>query len=157
MNISPVHQKIANFITKKPIQSILRYADKDPAIFQSATVFAMSSILRPATIMATPATTDEMKKDRLYSASKSVASGVTDLLFSLALFMPANRGINNLTRRLFDNPKSPLYQDKVACKMYRNITNRALKIAVVPIIAFLNFRYVKDIANLMTGGKNGNK
>lgn len=157
MSISPVHQKIANFIIKKPVQSILRYADKNPAIFQSVTIFTMSSIIRPATIMATPAPTEERKKDRLYSASKSIASGITDLLFSLALFTPANKGINKLTRKLFDNPKSPIYQDKIACKMYRNLTNRALKIAVVPVIAFFNFRYVKDIAKLITGGKNENK
>lgn len=158
MPISPVmYERIAKFISTKPMQKVIRYADKNPALFQSGTIFAMSSILRPMAIMSTPADTDSAKKDRLYSASKSIASGITDLLFSIALFVPANKGINKFTRKLFDNKKSILYQDKLACKMYRNLLNRALKIATVPIVAFLNFRYVKDIANLITGGKNENK
>ena len=103
MSIKPIngYDRIAKFIASKPMQAIIRCADKNPAIFQSATVFTMSSILRPTAIMATPAKTDEMKKDRLYSASKSIASGVTDLVFSTALFLPLNKGINKVSEKLF--------------------------------------------------------
>ena len=50
---------------------------------------------------------------------------------------------------MFDNSKSLLYHDQKACKMYKNLTNRSLKIAVVPIIAYLNFKYLKNIANFI--------
>ena len=35
-------------------------------------------------------------------------------------------------------------------KMYKNLVNRGLKIAVVPIIAYLNFKYLKNIANFIS-------
>ena len=45
--------------------------------------------------------------------------------------------------------------------MYKNLLNRGLKIAVVPIIAWLNFKYLKDIATFINTkilrGKNENK
>lgn len=159
MSINPIngYDRIAKFIASKPVQSVIKYADKNPAIFQSATVFAMSSIVRPATIMVTPAKNADMEKDRLYSASKSVASGITDLAFSTALFLPLNKGINNLSKKLFEDKKSLLHADEKACKMYKNLLNRGLKIAVVPIIAYLNFRYIKDIAKMMTKGKDKNE
>ena len=151
MTINPigVYDKIAKFIAKKPIQKIIRYADKNPALFQSATVFTTASMLRPMAIMGVPATTEDRKKDNLYSASKSIASGITDLGFSTALFLPANKGIDKISKTLLNNPKALLYQDEKACKMYKNLTNRSLKIAVVPIIAYLNFKYLKNIATFI--------
>lgn len=163
MAIKPVngYDRIAKFISSKPVQSVVRFADKNPALFQSATVFTAASVLRPATIMGTPAKTKERHIDNLYSASRSVASGITDLAFSTALFLPANKGINKLSDKLFNNPKSAIYQDVKACKMYKNLLNRGLKIAVVPIIAWLNFKYLKDIATFINTkilrGKNENK
>lgn len=156
MKVSPFHYTIANIIQKKPVQSIIRYADKNPAIFQSGTVFAMSSILRPVTIMGTPASSENMKKDRLYSASKSIASGITDLLFSTLLFLPFNKVVDTFTRKLYENKQSILHNDKKACKMYKNLLNRSLKIGVVPVIAYLNFRYVKDIARIIMGKGGSN-
>ena len=152
MAINPLngYDRIAKFIASKPVQKIIRFADKNPALFQSATVFATASLFRPATIMGTPAKTEDRRKDNLYSASKSVASGITDLAFSTALFIPANKGINKISDKMFQNPKSLLYQDAKACKMYKNLVNRGLKIAVVPIIAYLNFKYLKNIANFIS-------
>ena len=114
MTIQPVgiYEKIAKFIAKKPVQKIIRYADKNPALFQSATVFTTASVLRPMAIMGVPASTEDRQKDNLYSASKSIASGVTDLAFSSALFIPANKGINKISDAMFDNSKSLLYHDQ---------------------------------------------
>lgn len=152
MTIKPVgiYEKIAKFIAKKPVQKIIRYADKNPALFQSATVFTTASVLRPMAIMGVPASTEDRKQDNLYSASKSIASGITDLAFSSALFIPANKGINKISDKMFESSKSLLYHDQRACKMYKNLTNRSLKIAVVPIIAYLNFKYLKNIANFIS-------
>ena len=159
MAINPVngYDKIAKFITKKPIQTIIRNADKNPALFQSGVIFTMASIVRPATIGITPAKTEADKQDRLYSACKSIASGVTDLGFSSLLFIPANKAINKLSDNLAKDKKSIIYNDIKATKMYKTLLNRGLKIAVVPIIAFLNFRYLKNIADFLTGKKNENK
>jgi len=152
--INPVngYERIAKFLASKPMQKIIRYADKNPALFQSATVFTTASLLRPMTIMGTPAKTEDRKKDNLYSASKSVASGITDLAFSTALFIPANKAINKISDKAFADSKSIIFNDAKACKMYKNLMNRGLKIAVVPIIAYLNFKYLKKIAGFINKG-----
>lgn len=144
------YERVANFIASKPVQKVIRYADKNPALFQSATVFTTASVLRPVTILGTPAKTEDGRQDNLYSASKSIASGVTDLAFSTALFVPANKAIDKFSDKLYNNPKSEIFQNEKACKMYKNLTNRGLKFATIPIIAYLNFRYVKNIANFVT-------
>lgn len=151
MPINPIsnYDKIANFIASKPVQKVVRYADKNPALFQSATVFTTASLLRPMTIMGTPASTEDRRKDNLYSASRSFASGVTDLAFSTALFVPANKGINKLSTKIFNDKKSLMFQDVKTCKMYQNLLNRGLKLAVIPVIAYLNFKYLKNIANFI--------
>ncbi len=150
--INPIngYGRIAKIISSKPVQKIIRYADKNPALFQSATVFTTASLLRPMTILGTPAKTEDRRQDNLYSASKSVASGVTDLAFSTALFIPANKAINKMSEKAFKNPKSDIFQNEKARKMYKNLMNRGLKLAVIPIIAYLNFKYVKNIANFIT-------
>lgn len=165
MSITPVnnYDKIAKIIASKPIRKVIEYADKNPALFQSATVFTTASLLRPMTIMGTPAKTEDRRKDNLYSASKSVASGITDLAFSTALFVPANKAINKISDKAFENKESILYQDIKACKMYKNLLNRGLKLAVIPIIAYLNFKYLKNIASFINnkiiarGNNNENK
>lgn len=163
--IKPVntYSKIANFFANKNVQKIFKYAEKNPALFQSGTVFMSASILRPMTLLSSPAKTEERRKDNLYSSSRSIASGVTDLGFSSMLFLPTNKAINKIGDKCFNNKKSLLYNDLKACKMYKNILNRGLKIAVIPIIAYLNFKYLTNIANGINSiigvkkGKNENK
>lgn len=164
MAIRPInnYDRIAKFISSKPMQKVIRYADKNPALFQSATVFTSASLLRPMTIMGTPAKTEDRRKDNLYSASRSFASGVTDLVFSTALFLPANKAINKLSEKSFNDKKSLMFQDIKTCKMYKNLLNRGLKLAVIPVIAYLNFKYLKNISNfindkILARGKNENK
>lgn len=164
MSINPIsgYDKVAKIIASKPVRKIIEYADKNPALFQSATVFTTASLLRPITIMGTPAKTEDRIKDNLYSASKSIASGITDLAFSTALFVPANKAIGKISDKAFENKNSILYQDTKACKMYKNLLNRGLKLVVVPIIAYLNFKYLKNIASFINNkiiarGENENK
>lgn len=164
MTINPInnYDRIAKFISSKPMQKIIRYADKNPALFQSVTVFTSASLLRPMTIMGTPAKTEDRRKDNLYSASRSFASGVTDLAFSTSLFLPANKAINKLSEKAFNDKNSLMFQDIKTCKMYKNLLNRGLKLAVIPIIAYLNFKYLKNISNfindkILARGKNENK
>lgn len=164
MSINPIsgYDKVAKIIASKPVRKIIEYADKNPALFQSATVFTTASLLRPITIMGTPAKTEDRRKDNLYSASKSIASGITDLAFSTALFVPANKAIGKISDKAFENKNSILYKDTKACKMYKNLLNRGLKLAVIPVIAYLNFKYLKNIANFITNkiiarGENENK
>ena len=151
------YDKIARLITKTPIQAIIRKADKNPALFQSGVVFTMASIIRPATINITPAKTEADKQDRIYSACKSIASGITDLVFSTLLFVPANKAIDKFTENLIKDINSSIFNDINAAKMYKTLLNRGLKIATIPMIAFFNFRYLKSIVNFLTGKKNENK
>jgi len=146
------YQKTANFIEKSPkTQKILKFADSSPSLFNSTIVFGLATILRPSTILLMSNDTDkDSRKDSLYSASKSIASGICDMGFSLAVFLPLNKLIDKSTRLLFDNKNNlTYYKNKEACSAWKSIVNRGAKISLLPIISYLNFKYIKDIATFI--------
>lgn len=52
INTIKTSKKIANFIEKSPkTQKILRFADKNTALFNSTIVFGLATVLRPSTIL----------------------------------------------------------------------------------------------------------
>ena len=154
MKINNNYVKIANFIERSPkTQKVLRFADKNPAIFQSSCVFALTTVLRPASIMAIPSKTKDGKADAKYSSARSIATGVVDLVTSTAIFVPLNKAIDSSTRKLFEVKNSVFYHHKENCSAFKSLFNRGTKIMVLPLIAFLNFHYVKKIADILFRGK----
>lgn len=153
-------QKVANFIEKGPkIQKILRFADKNPSLFNSSCVFILASVLRPSTILLTSNKKEDKKQDALYSAAKSITSGFVDIISSLAIFVPLNKYIDSSTRKLFNSPNVKTYfKNKEACSAWKSIANRCSKIMLIPIISYLNFKYVKVLVDKMRKvSENSNK
>lgn len=151
------YKKIARVVSKKPISNILKFSDDNPALFQSAIVFTSASILRPMTLLSSPAKTPERRVDNLYSSSRSIASGAVDLAFSSLLFVPINKAINKLGNKLINSNKSYLFNNQKATKLYKNILNRSLKFATIPVVAYLNFKYLKDISKVINKYAIGKK
>lgn len=151
-------KKIANFIEKSPkTQKILRFADQNPALFNSSCVFALASVLRPSTILLTSDKSEDKRQDAIYSSAKSITSGFVDLTTSLAIFLPLNKVIDNSTRKLFNNPKiSTYFQNKEACSAWKSISNRSAKILLLPVISYFNFKYVKVLVDKMRGKLENN-
>ena len=151
-------QKVANFIEKSPkTQKILRFADKNPSLFNSSCVFILATCLRPSTMILTSGKDEDKKQDALYSAAKSITSGFVDLTTSLAIFLPLNKLIDKSTRKLFNNKNiSTYFQNKEACSAWKSIANRGAKIALLPIISYFNFKYVKVLVDKMRN-KNEHK
>ena len=151
-------QKVANFIEKSPkTQKILRFADHNPALFNSVIVFGLASVLRPSTILLTSSKAEDKKEDAIYSAAKSITSGFVDLTTSLAIFLPLNKIIDSSTRKLFNNKNiSTYFQNKEACSAWKSVANRSAKIALLPIISYFNFKYVKVLVDKMRN-KNEHK
>lgn len=143
--------KIANFIEKsKRTQKILMFFDKNPSLANSVCVFGLASILRPSTILLTSDKSEDKKQDAIYSASKSITSGFVDLTSSLLIFIPLNKYIDNSTRKLFNNKNIKTYfQNKEACSTWKSVFNRVAKIALLPIISYFNFKYVRVVVDKM--------
>lgn len=161
MQINPIKnnnfsQKISNFIEKSPkTQKILRFADHDPSLFNATVVFGLATILRPSTILLTSDKSEDKKQDAIYSAAKSITSGIVDLTTAIAIFIPLNKAIDASTRKLFNNKNiSTYFQNKEACSAWKSIANRGTKILLLPIISYFNFKYVRALVDKMR--KNGN-
>ena len=154
MKISAV--KVVNFIERsKRTQKILMFFDKNPSIANSAYIFILASVLRPSTILLTSDKSEDKKQDAIYSAAKSITSGVVDLVTSIAIFIPFNKAIDASTRKLFNNKNiSTYFQNKEACSTWKSIVNRGTKILILPIISYFNFKYVRTLVDKMR--KNGN-
>lgn len=150
-------QKVANFIEKSPkTQKILRFADKNPSLFNGVCVFFLASTIRPSTILLTSNKTEDKRQDAIYSAAKSITSGFVDLISSIAIFLPLNNLIDKSTRKLFNDDKVKTYfQNKEACSAWKSIANRSAKIIALPLIAYFNFKYVRTLVDRM--GRNENK
>lgn len=159
INAIKTSQKIANFIEKSPkTQKILRFADKNPSLFNAGIVFGLATVLRPSTILLTRSKNEDNRQDAIYSSAKSIASGCIDLLTALLVFIPLNKYIDKSTRKLFNNKNIKTYfQNKEACSAWKSIANRGCKIAMLPIISYLNFKYVKNIVDKMRKNDKQNR
>ena len=156
MKINPIKnnnfsQKVSNFIEKSPkTQKILRFADKNPSLFNATVVFGLATCVRPSTMILTSGKSEDKKQDAIYSAAKSITSGFVDLITALIIFIPFNKIIDKSTRKLFNNPNIKTYfQNKEACSAWKSIANRVAKILLLPAIAYFNFKYVKILVDKM--------
>ena len=121
-------------------------------LVQGVTVFLLASLLRPTVILGIPT---KNKADNKYSAVRSCISGVLDLATSLLIFLPLNKILQKSNKYLKELPNS-VYKNKAALDSFNNLTTRCVKFAVLPIVSYLNFKYLKPIADKI-GNKNANK
>ena len=142
--------KIANFINhSKTTQKVLRAVSDNPALASAATSFVFASGLRPAAQGILPIKNNEDKK---YTIASSVATGVTELLFSGAVFVRLNKGIQSISKKLYSSTKNTIYKENpLLLRQFKSLNSRFMKLASLPFTSWLRFAAVTPFVKLLFG------
>jgi hypothetical protein len=136
-------QKISNFINKNnKAQALLRKVSKNPAFFSVVSSFAISTTIRPISIMGMPMKDKDNKK---YSIASSVAAGLTELIAAFMLFVPLNKHIEKTSKVLWGSPNTIFYDNNMLMRKYKSVNNRVVKILLMPIISLFRFALVAPL------------
>ena len=148
--------KIADFINhSKVTQKILRSVSDNPALASAGISFVAASIIRPFGQAALPIKDD---KDKKYTIASSIATGVTDLLFAAAIFIPANKLIQKTSKELYSSTKNTIYKENSQLlRSYKSLSNRFLKVLTLPGTSWLRFAMVAPFVKLLFGKKGPTK
>jgi len=147
-NIKPnIYQRLANKIEKSPrLQNILKKVDSNPSLANGMFVCATAVLLKPTTIMAIPTKDKDSKEDAIYSSAKSIGTGFVDLAIAYLLFVPINKHLDKVGRKIFNEADSVYFHNKERCSAYKSIFNRVAKIALLPIFAWAKFAFITPLA-----------
>lgn len=148
--------KIANFINNsKTTQKVLRAVSDNPALASAGVAFVASSMLRSTAQAALPI---KNKEDKRYTIASSIATGITELALSAAIFIPANKFIQNTSKALYSSTKNTIYKENpTLLRSFKSLSNRFLKIGVMPATAWLRFAAIAPLVKLMFGKKKEEK
>ena len=140
--------KIAAWINNsKTTQKVLRAVSDNPALASAATSFVFASGLRPAAQGVLPIKNNEDKK---YTIASSVATGVTELLFAGALFVPLNKGIQSMSKKLYSSTKNTIYKENpLLLRQFKSLNSRFMKLASLPFTSWLRFAAVAPFVKLL--------
>lgn len=140
--------KIANFINNsKTAQKVLRAVSDNPAIASAGVSFIAASILRPSAQGVLPI---KDKKDRAYTIASSVATGVTELALASCIFIPANKAIQKTSKALYSSTKDSIYrQNPLLLRQFKSLTNRFLKLGLLPATSWLRFAAVAPFVKIL--------
>lgn len=140
--------KIADFINRsKTTQKVLRAVSDNPALASAGVSFIFASVLRPTAQGILPI---KDKKDKAYTIASSVAAGVTELGFAAAIFMPANKIIQNTSKALYSTEKNTIYKENpLLLRRYKSLSNRFLKLGLLPLTSWLRFAAVGPFVKLL--------
>lgn len=159
--------KIASFINNSKVtQKILRAVSDNPALASAGVSFVAATILRPSAQGVLPI---KDKKDKAYTIGSSVATGVTELALATAIFIPANKAIQKVSKQLYSSSKDTIYKENnLLLRQFKSLSNRFLKLGLLPVTSWLRFAAVapfvkllfrkdKDIVDSTKGDKVGGK
>ena len=148
--------KIAAWINNsKSVQKVLRAVSDNPALASAGVAFVAASILRPAAQGVLPI---KNKEDKKYTIASSVATGVTELLFAGALFIPLNKGIQNMSKKLYSSTKNTIYKENpLLLRQFKSLNSRFMKLASLPFTSWLRFAAVAPFVKLLFGKKEEEK
>lgn len=159
--------KIASFINNSKVtQKILRAVSDNPALASAGVSFVAAAILRPSAQGVLPI---KDKKDKAYTIGSSVATGVTELALAAAIFIPANKAIQKVSKQLYTSSKDTIYKENnLLLRQFKSLSNRFLKLGLLPVTSWLRFAAVapfvkllfrkdKDIVDSTKGDKVGGK
>lgn len=159
--------KIASFINNSKVtQKILRAVSDNPALASAGVSFVAAAILRPSAQGVLPI---KDKKDKAYTIGSSVATGVTELALATAIFIPANKAIQKVSKQLYSSSKDTIYKENnLLLRQFKSLSNRFLKLGLLPVTSWLRFAAVapfvkllfrkdKDIVDSTKGDKVGGK
>lgn len=140
--------KIARFINNSKVtQKVLRAVSDNPALASAGVSFVAASILRPSAQGVLPI---KDKKDRAYTIGSSVATGVTELALSTAIFIPANKTIQKVSKQLYSSSKDTIYKENnLLLRQFKSLSNRFLKLSILPLTSWLRFAAVAPFVKLL--------
>ena len=140
-------KRVAKYIaSNKRAQNVLKYASTNTSLFNSMFVFGIAMILKPVSIFYTPTPED----DKRYGIARSLSTGIADLGIAALVFIPLNKAIRKAGDKLYKS-KGTIYHDNAKkISQYKSLFNRGFKIALLPLLAFSKFFFIKPIINIAT-------
>lgn len=148
-------EKIAGWINNsKFAQSMLKSVNKNPAMYSATASFVLAGVARPALIGVMPF---KEKKDKQYSQASAVAAGLVELASSAALFLPLTGCLKKASDNLYKANGTIFKDNAKACRQFKSVTNRGIKLLSLIPISLLRFSLVKPIVNSCFGRKNESK
>lgn len=140
--------KIARFINNsKTTQKVLRAVSDNPALASAGISFAVASLIRPATQSILPI---KDEKDKKYTIASSVATGVTELAFATAIFIPANKLIQKTSKQLYSTAKDTVYKENpMLLRQVKSLSSRFLKLGLLPATSWLRFAAVAPFVKFL--------
>lgn len=140
--------RIASFINNSKVtQKILRAVSDNPALASAGVSFVAATILRPSAQGILPI---KDKKDKAYTIGSSVATGVTELALATAIFIPANKAIQKVSKQLYSSSKDTIYKENnLLLRQFKSLSNRFLKLGLLPVTSWLRFAAVAPFVKLL--------
>ena len=142
--------RIASFINNsKTTQRVLRAVSDNPALASAGIAFVAASIFRPSMQYALPI---KDKKDKAYTVASSVATGVTELALSAAIFIPANKLIQKTSKQLYSTTKNTIFKENPEIlRSYKSLSNRFLKLGLLPLTSWARFAAIAPFVKFLFG------
>lgn len=145
---------IDKFLKSKGGLKILKLADINPTLFSLGIATAVSTTLRPATLMVVPGA---KKEDKKYAAIKSIISAIVTLATQGLIFYPLGVAMKKLGEKADSAPKSTTFPYKIktpkfeACNYF---LNNALGFFVTIAATLVMVKVVGAIMNKIMPPKN---
>lgn len=140
--------KIARFINNSKVtKKVLRAVSDNPALASAGISFAVASVIRPSAQSILPI---KNEKDKKYTIASSVATGVTELAFATAIFLPANKAIQKTSKQLYSTAKDTIYKENpLLLRQVKSLSSRFLKLGLLPVTSWLRFAAVAPFVKLL--------
>lgn len=95
MMINKVNSFKGNIYSGKTTLKVLKYASDNPALVEKAATLALSTVIRPVSVLLTPKT-DQREKE--YMFAKTFASGVASFALTSLIFRPVSRAMDLISK-----------------------------------------------------------
>ena len=155
MSVDKIGTKIADSINRsKGTQKALKRIGDNPAVFSAAAAFGLASIVKPAITEVLPF---KDEKDKSCSQATSIASGLTELAATAAIFIPLNKGINKTSKILEKSSGSFFSNNTKVLEQFRSLTNRGTKLLVLIPINIARTKLIKPTLKKVFEKKEENK
>lgn len=143
VSVDKISSKIAGFINKnKGAQRALQKVGDNPALFSAVTAFGLASVVKPAILGAMPF---KNKKDKACSQATSIASGLTELAATAAIFIPLNKGISKASEVLLSSKGTIFENNKMMQGQFKSLTNRCARLLFLVPINILRTKMIKPL------------
>lgn len=142
MSVDKICTNIAGHINRnRGAQRVLKKIGDNPALFSAVTAFGLASVAKPAVLEVLPF---KNEKDKSCSQATSIASGLTELVATAAIFIPLNKSIKK-TSELLEKSSRSFFNDSKNIEQFRSLTNRGAKLLFLIPINIARTKLIKPI------------